>query len=228
MEDLIQNAQVLFDERPVPSSPVHSPHMTETTSTLSFGPFMSAEFSRPQVVGSTTQHRSGPVGGTPTSLTSSLSSFSPSQLESPANVEGRLTSEMVTLLSPLLGLSPSQTLRERLETMTQERVIHDARGTQAVETEDVSVPPTSSVADWLPTSSIADWVLPQPELQQHLGEPMVPQSPAESVRSSSTDFSFCSTSLVSSPRESPPSPTASLQSAFAAFSPSLSERSERF
>jgi hypothetical protein len=220
MEDLIRNAQVLFDERPVPSSPIPPPHMEETTSTLSFGPFMSGEFSpsaEAQTVGSTTRDRSGLVGGTPTS---SLSSFSPSQLDAP--VEGRLTPPMESLLSPLLGLSPSQTLRERLEMMTQERIIRDTNDTPVTETDPTEVDPVP------PTSSVADWWLPQPGPDQHLGEPMVPQSPSESVRSSSTDFSFCSTSLVSSPGESPPSPTASLQSAFAAFSPTLSERSERF
>lgn len=61
---------------------------------------------------------------------------------------------------------------------------------------------------------------------------MVPQSPAESVRSSSTDFSLCSMSLVSDPGpgESPQSrPPLQLnqQSVFAAFSQSLSEHSER-
>jgi hypothetical protein len=217
MEDLIQNAQILFDEHPPPSSPVPSPHIEQTTPTLSFGPLMSAELSRSaeaQAVGSTTQDRSGLVGGTPTS---SLSSVSPSQLD--AAVEGHLSPPMVPVLSPLLGLSSSQTLHGILEATTQERVVHNARGTQTEPTDVDSVPPTSSVADW--------W-LPQLGLHAHIGDPMVPQSPPESVRSSSTDFSFCSTSLVSSPRESPPSPTASLQSAFAALSPSLSERSERF
>jgi hypothetical protein len=217
MEDLIQNAQILFDEHPPPSSPVPSPHIEQTTPTLSFGPLMSAELSRSaeaQAVGSTTQDRSGLVGGTPTS---SLSSVSPSQLD--AAVEGHLSPPMVPVLSPLLGLSSSQTLHGILEATTQERVVHNARGTQTEPTDADSVPPTISVADWR---------LPQPGLHAHIGDPMDPQSPPESVRSSSTDFSFCSTSLVSSPRESPPSPTASLQSAFAALSPTLSERSDRF
>jgi hypothetical protein len=220
MEDLIQNAQGLFDERPAPSEPVPSPHMEETMSTLSFGPFMSAHFSRSakaQAVGSATRDRSDLVGGTPTST---LSSFSPSQLDAP--LEGRLAPLTVPLLSPLLGLSPSQTLQERLEMTTQERVIHDTDDTPVIGTEPTEVDAVP------PTSSIADLWLPQPGLHEHMGELMVPQSPSESVRSNSTDFSFCSTSLVSSPRESPPSPTASLQSAFAAFSPTLSERSDRF
>lgn len=223
MEDLIQNAQILFEERPLPSSPVPSAYMAETTATPSFGPFMSAEPPRSaeaQTAASTTQDFSGLVDGTPSSI---RSSFSPSQ--SDGLVEGRLIPALAPLLSPLLGLSPSPTLHERLEAITQEPVTRDARGTQVVETESETaendfIPPTSS-------STVASWWLPLS--QQHLEEPIVPQSPAESVRSSSTDFSFCSTSLVSSPGpdESPPSPTASLQSAFAAFSPSLSERSER-
>jgi hypothetical protein len=170
MEDLIQHAQILFDELPLPA------HIAETVSTPSSGPFTSAEFSRSaeaQAAGSTTRHRSNIVDGTPTST---------------------------------------------LSEMTQERVIHDAGSTPVVETEPIdSVPPTSSVADW--------W-LPQLGLHQHLEEPFVPQSPPDSVGFSSTDFSFGSTSLASSPGESPPSPTTSLQSAFATFSPSFSEGSE--
>ncbi|KAN0131220.1 hypothetical protein V8E53_010924 [Lactarius tabidus] len=175
MEDLIQNARILFDEPLLLSSPTH---LVETPSALSFGPFMSAVFSRSavaQTVGSATRHRSALVDGT---LTSTLSETTP------------------------------------------ERVIHDASGTPVVETEPTQV---DSVP---PTSSVADWRLPQLGLHQHLEEPLVPQSPPGSVGFSSTDFSFGSTSLVSSPGESPPSPTTSLQSAFATFSPSFSEGSE--
>jgi hypothetical protein len=176
MEDLIENARILFDEPLLLSLPVPSPHLAETPATLSFGPFMSAVFSRPavaQTVASTTRHRSSLVGGTPT-------------------------------------LTLSET--------AQERDIYDASGTPVVETEPSEVdfvPPTSSLADWWP---------PQPGLHQHLEEPMIPQSPPESVRPNSTDFSFGSTSLVSSP--GPSSPTSSLRSAFATFSPPFSERSE--
>ena len=166
---------------------------------------MSAELSRPAEVlaeASTTLADSAP--------SSIRSSFFPPPSGGP------LIPSLGPLLSPLPGLSPSPTLHERLGAIKQEPATRDARGTQVVETE---LEPSET--------DFASWWLPQS--QQHLREPMVPQSPAESVRSSSTDFSFCSTSLVSSPGpgESPPSPTASLQSAFAAFSPSLSERSDR-
>jgi hypothetical protein len=61
MEDLIQNVDILFDERPPPSSPVPSPDMTETTSTITFGSFFSPEFPHPTEVeaGSTTRHHPG-------------------------------------------------------------------------------------------------------------------------------------------------------------------------
>ncbi len=59
LEDLIQNAHTLFDERPPPSQPVPSPRVAETTSIFTFGTFLSPEFPRSseaQAVDSTTRH----------------------------------------------------------------------------------------------------------------------------------------------------------------------------
>jgi hypothetical protein len=114
MEDLIQNAHILFDEHPPPSPPVPS-HMAETTFHLADGSFLSSEFSPSdgaQTMGSTTRHHPGLVGGIPTSTQSSF----PAQSDSP--VEGRLTQTLTPSLSPLLGLTSSQTLGERVETTT--------------------------------------------------------------------------------------------------------------
>jgi hypothetical protein len=204
MEDLIQNAEILFEERSLLSSPVSSPRTAET-STLAF---LSSEFSlsdEAQAVGPTTQHRPGLVGDNPTST---QSSFSTSHSDFP--VDGRLT----PMLSSLIGLSPSQALEERIETTTtQEQVIFPARGTQAVGTlPTLSSPP--EVVSVPPSRSIGQWWLPRPGLHQHPEEPAIPPSPPESVRSITSDFSLSSASLISSPAESPPSPTASLQSVF--------------
>ena len=222
MEDLIQNAPILFDERPLQSSPVPPPHMAETISTLSDSSLLSSEFSLPaeaQAIGPTTRHRPGLIGGIPTST---QSSFPISHSDSP--VERRLIPTPDPLLSPLLGLSPSQALKERMETTTEEQVIREARRSQEVEPL-----PNSLLQEVGPGASTSDaeWWLPHSGLHRHSEEPAIPQSPPESVRSSSTDFSFSSASLVSSPTDSPPSPTASLQSAFGAFSPEFGESSQR-
>ncbi|KAF8269722.1 hypothetical protein EI94DRAFT_1724545 [Lactarius quietus] len=214
MEDLIQNAPTLFDERPLQSP---SPDMADTMSALSYGSSMSSEFSQSaeaQAVDSTTRHRPGLVGGTSTSAQPPFTSYP----DSP--VEGRLTPALAALLSPLLGLSSPQTPEARVETTMQEQGIHEARGTQAVET----------LPNSLLQEVVVDWLLPQPGLlQQHPEPSMIPPSPPESVRSSTTDFSLSASWLSSpGPAESPPSPTASLQSAFAAFSPTFSESSGRF
>ncbi|KAH8989319.1 hypothetical protein EDB86DRAFT_1903013 [Lactarius hatsudake] len=204
MEDLIQNVHILFDERAVPSP---------------YGSFLSPELPRSAEVGSTTRRPPSLVGEIPMS---SRSSFSSSHSESP--VERRLT--------PLLGLSLSQTLREGVETTTQEQVIPGARGT--VEMLDGSSPEAAS----LPLTSTAEWWLPHPGLHHHSGTPTIPLSRPESVLSSASDFSLSAASLISgaefppSPAasllsgtiDSPPSPTASLLSSMGTFSPTISER----
>jgi hypothetical protein len=92
VEDLIQNAQILFEELPLLSSPVPSPRMTETApSGVS--------------VGATTVHLSGLVDDTPTST-----QFSSSIPQSDSLVDGRLPS--------ILGLSSSQS---RVDTTTQKQ-----------------------------------------------------------------------------------------------------------
>ena len=129
MEDLIQNAHTLFDERPSQPSPVSSSDVEETTSTDTYGAFfLSPEFSRPadiQVTGSTPRHRPGLVDGIPASTRFSFSLF-----PSDGAVVNRLTPPQTALLSPLRGLSSSNMLTEGAQTTTQEPLTA-ARSTMA-------------------------------------------------------------------------------------------------
>jgi len=179
VEDLIQNAQILFEECPLLSSPVPSPHTTETTSIGA------------QAVSSTLRHLSGLVSDIPTSTQSSSST---SHSDSP--VDGRLSSMPVPLPNPVLGLSSSQS---RVETTTQEQ-----------DTSETLPTPISQPEDARTSLDDSEWWLPHPGLFPHPEEPTDPPSPPESVQSSTTEFSLSSTSLISSPNGSPPSPTASL------------------
>ena len=67
MEDLIQNAHTLFDERPSRSEPFLSPCVAETTSTSTYGSLLlSADLPQQAEVegmGSTTHHSRRLVGG---------------------------------------------------------------------------------------------------------------------------------------------------------------------
>ncbi len=196
MEDLIQNAHTLFDERPPPSPPVPSLDVAGTTSTYTYGSLLSPELPRPAEVGamgSTTRHHPGLIGGIPTSTQSSFSS-SPSD----AAMESRLTPSLTPLLSPVMGLPSSKTLAEGVETTMQEQVIPEARGTKAVETLLHSTPP--EVVPVSPTS-VAEWRLRQSQLSPHPEAPRISQSPPESVLSSTSEFPLSSaTSLQTAMR----------------------------
>ncbi|KAH9047538.1 hypothetical protein EDB83DRAFT_2403911 [Lactarius deliciosus] len=192
MEDLIQNAHTLFDEHTPPTIP--SP----------YGSLLSLEFSRSAEVGSTAPHRPYLVGGVPTST---QPFFSTSYSDSP--VEGRLT--------PLLGLSLSQTLKEGADMTTQEHVIPRTGGTRVVETllnsspaEAVSLPPTPATKWWLPHLG----------LHQHPETLTIPQSRPESVLSNTSDFSFSAPSWTSGTTEFPLSPATSFPSSTTEFPPS--------
>ncbi len=194
MEDLIQNAHTLFDERPPPSPPVPSLDVAGTTSTYTYSSLLSPELPQPaevEAMGSTTRHRPGLIGGIPTSTQSSFSS-SPSD----AAMESRLTPSPTPLLSPLIP--SSKTLAEGVETTMQEQVIPEARGTKAVETLPHSTPP--EVVPVSPTS-VAEWRLRQSQLSPHPEAPRIPQSPPESVLSSTSEFPLSSaTSLQTAMR----------------------------
>jgi hypothetical protein len=168
MEDLIQNVDILFDDKyHPPSPPVPSPDMTETMSTLTYGSFFSPGFPHPtevQAMGTTTRHRP----------TFAQLSFSSLPLDAAMESHLSLAPSPNPLLSPLLGFPSSRTL------------IPEVRDSEAVETlpnstlaEVVSVPPTS----------VAEWRLSQSRLPPHHPEAVtIPQSPPESVLSSTSDF----------------------------------------
>ncbi|KAI9456970.1 Rho GTPase activation protein [Lactarius psammicola] len=191
MEDLIRHARTLFDERPSPSPTVPPPHVTEATSTLTSGPFLSPELSQSpegQAMSPTTRYHPGLVGGIPTSTQSSLSS-----LPSNASMESHLAPSLTPLLSPLQGLPSSQSLPEGLtegvETTRQEQVIPEARSTQAVET---LINSTLAEGVSVPLTSVARWRLHQSRLPPHSEAVTTPQSPPESVLSIMSDFPLSS------------------------------------
>jgi len=161
--------------------------VAETTSTFIPGSFLSPELPQPaevQAMGSTTGNRLWLVGGIPTSTQSSFSS-----LPSDADMESRLTPSSTPLLSPLQGPPLSKILTEGAETTTQEQVIPEARGTQAVETLPNSTP---AEVGSVPPASVAEWRLRQSRLPSHTEPLTIPQSPPESVLSSTSDFPFSS------------------------------------
>jgi len=186
MEDLIQNAHTLFDDR----TPAPSRDVVEASTTFTYGSlFMSPELPHPaQVEGMnldpTTRHR-----GIPTTDQSSFSS-----LPSDATTESRLRPSPTALLSPLLGLSASKTLTEGVEMTAQEQVIPEVRDTKAVKTLANSTP--AEAVTGFPLTSVAEWRLQVPQsrlvVSPHPEAMTVPQSPSESVLSSASDFPLSS------------------------------------
>jgi hypothetical protein len=180
MEDLIQNAHTLFDERPSQSPPVPSSNVAETTFTDNYSSlFFSSKLPGVQATGSTPRHRPGLVDGIPTSTQSSSSDAPP---------ESRLTPPPTTLLSPLLGLSLPKNLTEGVEMTTQEQLIPEGRDTEAIRTLPNSTPPDVGP---LPTvTSVAEGQLHQSRSPPHPEALRRPQSPlaAESLISSTSKF----------------------------------------
>ena len=154
MEDLIKNAHSLFDE-PSQSAPLSSSNVAETMSAYPHGSLvLSPELRHP-----TTQHHLGLVGGIPTS-----SQLSFSTAPSDATTNSHPTPPPITLLNPLMGLSSSRTLAERVETATQEPVVLKARTRTAAEGLPNSTPPD---AVYIPAPmSVAEWRLHQSRLPQ--------------------------------------------------------------
>ena len=186
MEDLIQNAQTLFDEPPSLSGPVPSPNVAEIPPTFTYD----SSFSSPELpqqveveaLGSTTRHGSGVFGGILTP-TQSSSSSSPT--------ESRLTPPTRTiLLSPLPGFPSSKTSRD-VKTTTQKQAIPEGRDPKAVETLENSTP--AEVMSVSPTS-VDEWRLqvPQSQLSPHPEAMTIPQSPPGSVLYSASDFPYSS------------------------------------
>ena len=187
MEDLIQNAHTLFDEHPSSSQPVPSFNAAEATTPYTYGSlFLSPELPQPaevQAMDSSTAHRPGLVGGIPTSTRSSFSSPS-----DPAT-ESRLTPSPIPLLSPLLGLQSSNTLMEGVGMTTQRELTPETRRPKAVET---SANSTLAEVVSVPLTAVAEWRLRQSRLPPQPEVLTIPQSPPESVLSSTSDFPLSS------------------------------------
>ncbi|KAN0140294.1 hypothetical protein V8E53_002190 [Lactarius tabidus] len=182
LEDLIRNVHTLFDDQPSTSPPVPSP-AAETTSTFPSGSFLGAELSElseVDVMGPNTR-RLGPVGVTPSLTQSSFSSL-------PLDVafESSLTLPPTTLPSPLLGPPSSNTLVEGVETNSQEQGTHEVIGTEAVEPEALANSPLEDVP--VPPTSVTEWRLRQSQLPSQPEAVTTPQSPPESMLSSSSDL----------------------------------------
>jgi len=132
----------------------------------------------PHVAETTELPRPGLVGVVPTSTPSSFSS-SPSDVA----LESRPTPSPTNLPNPLLGTRSPNTLVEGMETASQEQV----RGSEAVDTL-VDSPPPEVV--FVPPTSIAEWQLRLSQLPQEAAT--TPQTPPESVFSSTTDLPLSS------------------------------------
>jgi len=129
-------------------------------------------FLSPEFPHTTTRHH-----GIPTPTQSSFSSLLPSD----AATDRHRGPSQARLLSPLLGLPSSKTLTEGLETTTQDGVIPKVKGPKAAET-------------------VAAWRLHQSLLPLQPEALTIPQSPPESVLSSTSDFPLSSaTSLQTRP-----------------------------
>ena len=187
LEDLIRNAHTLFDEPPSTTPTVPSPPMAETTSTFPSGSLLSAELPQPSEVGamgSATQPHPGLVRVIPTSAQLSFSSL-PSHIA----VESSPTPSPTTLPSSLLGLPSSNNLVEGVETTSQEYVIPEVRGTEVMET--LVFGPSSEVVS-VPPTSVTEWRLRQSQLPPQPDAVTIPQSPPESMLSSTSDLPLSS------------------------------------
>ena len=124
MEDLIQNAHILFDERPSLFPPL-SPDVASTPTYVSFSSPESSQPAEVQAMWSATGHDSRLLDIIPTSMQRSHSS-----LPLDPAMESHHTPSPVNSLSPLLGVPLSRTVTDRGETSSaQEHVTPEVRGT---------------------------------------------------------------------------------------------------
>ncbi|KAF8260447.1 hypothetical protein EI94DRAFT_1748379 [Lactarius quietus] len=179
MVDLIRNVHTLFDERPSTPPPVPSPHASDTTSPGPKGSVLSAELPHSSV-DDAIRNRSGPVDVIPTSTQSSFTS-----LPSDVALENRFTPSPPARPSRPLVLPSSNTVVERAETASQDRVSHNVTDTEAGEAS-VNSPPEVVAA------VVAEWRLRQSQLPPQPEAVTIPQSPSESVFSSSSDLPLSS------------------------------------
>ena len=180
LKDLIQNAHTLFDEAPPPVLPAPTPHVGETTSIYTYGSlFLSPELPQSAELRATaSNHREYPelVNGIPMATQSSLA-----LLPLGAGTNGRLTPPPITLLSPLLGLSPSKILTEGVGMPAQEQIIPKERAAM-VETLPHNSPP--DVVSLPVLTSVPERYLDRTRLPPYPEAAGMPLSPPESVLSS--------------------------------------------
>jgi hypothetical protein len=197
MEDLIQNTDTLFDEHPSQSLPIPSSNLGETTSIHTYGSlFLSPELPQSagvRAMGSTSQHRQELFDGVSASTQSPLSSF-----PSDDYVERRLAQQPPALLSPL---SWSKTLTEGAESITQDQLIPETRGTEAVRRFSNGTPP--DVVPLPAPTTVAEWRLHQSQLRPDTEALRRPQSPPESVLSSASEFPLSSATSLQTRMWSP-------------------------
>jgi hypothetical protein len=182
--DLIQNVHTLFSDRPS-TSPLVPPPTEEPTRIFPSGSFSGAglpQSSNVNVMRPITR-RLGHV--------TTLSQFSFSSLPSDVALESRVTLSPVTFPTPVLGLPSSNTQVEGVETNSQERVTGEVRSTEAVDPEALrNSPPPKGVS--VPPTSVTEWRLRQSQLRPHPEAMTIPQSPPESVLSSTSEFPLSS------------------------------------
>ncbi|KAF8265559.1 hypothetical protein EI94DRAFT_1735351 [Lactarius quietus] len=177
MEDLIRNVHTLFDERPSTSPAVPSSNAAETVPPVPSVPFLNGASPQPSEADAM-RHRHGLVAVTSTPTRSLFSS-----LPSDVALERRFTPSPSTWPSPQLGLPSSNTVVERVETASQEQVAPDTEAGEA----SVNGPPPEVVA-----TLVAEWRLRQSQLPPQPEAVTIPQSPAASVLSTSSDLSISS------------------------------------
>ncbi|KAH9032156.1 hypothetical protein EDB85DRAFT_1274353 [Lactarius pseudohatsudake] len=156
LEDLIQNAQALFNEGPLPPLPPPVPtlHVAQTVPMSTYSSLLTPESSQStevHAIDSTSRHP----------FTSNQSPSSPSLSDSHVGTPGRRLAPTDPLAKPPAGASVVTDPSGGMETTTQEQAILKARGTKAVKTFRNSTPGPSKL---IPTSG-ADWWLQPPSHQ---------------------------------------------------------------
>ena len=199
LEDLIQNAQTLFDPRPSPPPPIPSSYIAEATSTNTYDSLFttpeSSQSAQAQGTGSAIRNRPWLVDGIPTSRSTQPSFLS---LPSDSAMEIRLASSPSAFLSPLLGFPSPRVLTGGAEpTPTQGQILPEVRD---VETENLTNGIPGDAVQPTRSRPSQPRPLPQPEAVTML------QSPPESVSSTSSYFQ--------------PSSATSLRTRIGNFSPS--------
>lgn len=181
MEDIIQNAQTLFDERP-------ESDMAQAMSTYTYGGSLPLSPELPhfdvQAMGSTIPRRRPGIFGDILPSPRSPGSVSSDSLLASAT---SLQTKIFVPPSPLLVLESSTSLNtEEVETAAEEELIPDARAAEAcTEALPHSTPP--GVDSFLVPTSLAEWLSHQSLFSTDV-DGLRPPSLSESIPSRTSDF----------------------------------------